>query len=71
MDFDTLHHLQTILGYIWISVMLISGLKKADGILTRGWRRFFVSECATDDKAEKKADHDERDDKKLNHGLAS
>jgi hypothetical protein len=51
--------------------MMIPGLRRADEILTRGWRRFFVSECAIDEKTGKKADHDERDNKKLNHSLAS
>jgi hypothetical protein len=38
--------------------------------LAGGRRLFFVRQCAIDNKAEKKTDHDERGDEDVNHGLA-
>ena len=44
-----------------ISVMMISGLRRKDDFLTRGWRRFFVGESTVDDKTEKDTNNAERD----------
>ena len=71
MDVGTLHHFRPFFRCSWISVMTILGLRRMDGILTTGWRRFFVSERAIDDETEKKGNRNERGKEEWNYGLAS